>query len=122
LHKKRLSPSERHTIEAAMKGEPFPGLVYRRGEFSIVGNMLVLPGIGRIPFLGDVPPKGSLYISHIPKQPTLRVALFDPGHFLPGQECLFSNLLDRYRHVSPQLREAFPYPIKRGDVLFTCLW
>jgi len=60
MHKKRLSPPERHAIEAAIKGEPFPGLVYRRGEFSIMGNMLVLPGIGRIPFLGDVPPKGKI--------------------------------------------------------------
>jgi hypothetical protein len=60
MHKKRLSPPERHAIEAAMKGEPFPGLVYRRGEFSIAGNMLVLPGIGRIPIPGDVPPKGKI--------------------------------------------------------------
>jgi hypothetical protein len=43
-----------------MKGEPFPGLVYRRGEFSIAGNMLVLPGIGRIPIPGDTPPKGKI--------------------------------------------------------------
>jgi hypothetical protein len=57
MRKKRLSPPVRHTIEAALKGEPFPGLVYRRGEFALAGNMLVLPGIGRIPFLGDVPPK-----------------------------------------------------------------
>ena len=60
MHKKRRSPPERHAIEAAMIGEPFPGLVYRRGEFSLAGNMLVLPGIGRIPFLGDVPPKGKI--------------------------------------------------------------
>ena len=60
MHKKRLSPPERHAIEAAMIGEPFPGLVYRRGEFSIAGNMLVLPGIGRIPILGDAPPKGKI--------------------------------------------------------------
>jgi hypothetical protein len=60
MHKKRLSPPERHAIEAAMKGEPFPGLVYRRGEFSIAGKMLVLPGIGRIPLPGDVPPKSKI--------------------------------------------------------------
>jgi hypothetical protein len=60
MHKKRLSPPERHAIEAAIKGEPFPGLVYRRGEFSIAGNMLVLPGIGRIPIPGDAPPKGKI--------------------------------------------------------------
>ena len=60
MHKKRLSPPERHAIEAAMIGEPFPGLVYRRGEFSIMGNMLVLPGIGRIPIPGDAPPKGKI--------------------------------------------------------------
>jgi hypothetical protein len=60
MHKKRPSAPERHAIEAAMKGEPFPGLVYRRGEFSIAGNMLVLPGIGRIPIPGDVPPKGMI--------------------------------------------------------------
>jgi len=35
MRKKRLSAPERHAIEAALKGEPFPGLVYRRGEFSI---------------------------------------------------------------------------------------
>jgi hypothetical protein len=57
MHKKRLSAPERHAIEAALKGEPFPGLVYRRGEFSIAGNMLVLPGIGRIPIPGDIPRK-----------------------------------------------------------------
>src|SRR5258708_21985730 len=34
MRKKRLSAPERHAIEAALKGEPFPGLVYRRGEFS----------------------------------------------------------------------------------------
>jgi len=60
MRKKRLSAPVRHAIEAAMKGEPFPGLVYRRGEFSLAGNMLVLPGIGRIPFLGDVPPQGKI--------------------------------------------------------------
>ena len=60
MHKKQLSPPVRHAIEAAVKGEPFPGLVYRRGEFSIAGNMLVLPGIGRIPILGDVPPKSKI--------------------------------------------------------------
>jgi hypothetical protein len=60
MHKKRRSAPERHAIEAALKGEPFPGLVYRRGEFSIAGNMLVLPGIGRIPIPGDVPPKGKI--------------------------------------------------------------
>ena len=60
MHRKRLSPPERHSIEAAMKGEPFPGLVYRRGEFSIAGNMLVLPGIGRIPIPGGTPPKGKI--------------------------------------------------------------
>ena len=60
MHKKRPSAPERHAIEAAMKGEPFPGLVYRRGEFSIAGNMLVLPGIGRIPIPGDVPPKDKI--------------------------------------------------------------
>ena len=60
MHKKRLSAPERHAFEAAMKGEPFPGLVYRRGEFSIAGNMLVLPDIGRIPIPGDIPPKGRI--------------------------------------------------------------
>jgi hypothetical protein len=60
MQKKRPSPPERHAIEAALKGEPFPGLVYRRGEFSITGNMLVLPGIGRIPILGAVPPKSKI--------------------------------------------------------------
>jgi hypothetical protein len=64
MHKKRLSAPERHAIEAALKGEPFPGLVYRRGEFSIAGNMLVLPDIGRIPIPGDIPPKGR--IGHAP--------------------------------------------------------
>src|SRR5215469_9898787 len=59
MRKKRFSPPMRHVMEAAMKGEPFPGLVYRRGEFSLAGNLLVLPGIGRIPFLGDVP-KGKI--------------------------------------------------------------
>ncbi len=60
MHKKRISAPERHAIEAAMKGEPFPGLVYRRGEFSIAGNMLALPGIGRIPIPGDIPPIGRI--------------------------------------------------------------
>ena len=60
MHKKRLSAPERHAIEAALKGETFPGLVYRRGEFSIAGNMLVLPDIGRIPIPGDIPPKGRI--------------------------------------------------------------
>ena len=60
MHKKRLSAPERHAIEAALKGEPFPGLVYRRGEFSIAGNLLVLPDIGRIPIPGDIPPKGRI--------------------------------------------------------------
>jgi hypothetical protein len=60
MHKKRLSAPERHAIEAALKGEPFPGLVYRRSEFSTAGNMLVLPGIGRIPIPGDIPPKGKI--------------------------------------------------------------
>ena len=60
MRKKRRSAPERHAIEAALKGEPFPGLVYRRGEFSIAGNMLVLPGIGRIPLPGGVPPKGKI--------------------------------------------------------------
>ena len=60
MHKKRLSAPERHAIEAALKGEPFPGLVYRRGEFSIAGNMLVLPDIGRIPIPGDIAPKGRI--------------------------------------------------------------
>jgi hypothetical protein len=60
MRKKRLSAPERHAIEAALKGEPFPGLVYQRGEFSIAGNMLVLPGIGRIPIPGDVPPQGKI--------------------------------------------------------------
>jgi hypothetical protein len=60
MHKKRLSAPERHAIEAALKGEPFPGLVYRRREFSIAGNMLVLPGIRRIPIPGDIPPKGKI--------------------------------------------------------------
>ena len=60
MRKKRRSAPVHHAIEAAMKGEPFPGLVYRRGEFSLAGNMLVLPGIGRIPLLGDVPPKGKI--------------------------------------------------------------
>jgi len=58
--KKRLSAPERHAIEAALKGEPFPGLVYRRGEFSLARNMLVLPGFGRIPIPGDVPPQGKI--------------------------------------------------------------
>jgi len=62
MHKKRLSAPERHAIEAALKGEPFPGLVYRRGEFSIAGNMLVLPDIGRIPIPGDIPPKGRIVL------------------------------------------------------------
>ena len=60
MHKKRLSAPERHAIEAALKGEPFPGLVYRRGEFSIAGNMLVLPDIGRIPIPDDIAPKGRI--------------------------------------------------------------
>ena len=60
MHKKRLSAPEHHAIEAALKGEPFPGLVYRRGEFSIAGNLLVLPDIGRIPIPGDIPPKGRI--------------------------------------------------------------
>ena len=60
MRKKRLSAPERHAIEAALKGEPFPGLVYRRGEFSLAGNMLVLPGFGRIPIPGDVPPQGKI--------------------------------------------------------------
>jgi hypothetical protein len=60
MHRKRLSAPERHAIEAALKGEPFPGLVYRRGEFSIAGNMLVLPDIGRIPIPGDIAPKGRI--------------------------------------------------------------
>ena len=60
MHKKRHSAQERHAIEAALKGEPFPGLVYRRGEFSIAGNMLVLPDFGRIPIPGDIPPKGKI--------------------------------------------------------------
>jgi len=60
MHKKRLTAPERHAIEAAMKGEPFPGLVYRRGEFSIAGNMLVLPDFGRIPMPGDISPKGKI--------------------------------------------------------------
>jgi hypothetical protein len=60
MHKKRLSAPERHAIEAALKGEPFPGLVYRRGEFSIAGHMLVLSGIGRIPIPGDIPPKSRI--------------------------------------------------------------
>ena len=60
MHKKRLSAPERHAIEATLKGEPFPGLVYRRGEFSIAGNMLVLPDIGRIPIPGDIAPKGRI--------------------------------------------------------------
>ena len=60
MRKKRLSPPVRHAIEAALKGEPFPGLVYRCGEFSLAGHMLVLPGIGRIPLLGDIPPKGKI--------------------------------------------------------------
>jgi hypothetical protein len=49
-----------HRRYQPLKGEPFPGLVYRRGEFSLAGNMLVLPGIGRIPILGDIPPKGKI--------------------------------------------------------------
>src|SRR5260370_23422108 len=60
MQKKRRSAPERHAIEAALKGEPFPGLVYRRGEFSLAGDMLVLPGIGRIPLPGDIPPKGKI--------------------------------------------------------------
>jgi hypothetical protein len=47
-------------MEAALKGEPFPGLVYRRGEFSIAGDMLVLPDVGHIPIPGDVPPQGKI--------------------------------------------------------------
>ena len=58
--KQRLSAPERHAIEAAQKGAPFPGLLYRRGEFSIAGDMLVLPGFGRIPLPGDVPPQGKI--------------------------------------------------------------
>jgi len=60
MRRKRLPPPMRHAMEAAMEGEPFPGLVYRRGEFSLAGNMLVLPGIGRIPIPGDVPPKDKI--------------------------------------------------------------
>src|SRR5216684_4047960 len=60
MHKKRLSAPERHAIEAAMKGEPFPGLVYRRGEFSIAGNMLVFRCFVRIPIPGDISPKGKI--------------------------------------------------------------
>ena len=60
MRKKRLSAPERHAIEAALKGEPFPGLVYRRGEFSLAGNMLVLPSFGRIPIPGDIPPQGKI--------------------------------------------------------------
>jgi hypothetical protein len=60
MRKKRLSAPERHAIEAALKGEPFPGLVYRRGEFSIAGNMLALPGFGPIPIPGDIPPQGKI--------------------------------------------------------------
>lgn len=60
MRKKRLSAPERNAIEAALKGEPFPGLVYRRGEFSIAGDMLVLPDFGRIPIPGDVPPKDKI--------------------------------------------------------------
>jgi hypothetical protein len=60
MHKKQLSPPERHAIEAALKGEPFPGLVYRRGEFSIAGNTLVLPDFGPIPIPGDIPPQGKI--------------------------------------------------------------
>ncbi len=58
--KKRLSAPERHAIEAALKGEPFPGLVYRCGEFSLAGDMLVLPGFGRIPIPSDIPPQGKI--------------------------------------------------------------
>ena len=60
MRKKRLSAPERHAIEAALKGEPFPGLVYRRSEFSVAGNMLVLPDFGRIPIPGDIPPQGKI--------------------------------------------------------------
>ena len=58
--KQRLAAPVRHAIEAAMKGEPFPGPVYRRGEFSLAENMLALPSIGRIPLRGDVLPKGKI--------------------------------------------------------------
>ena len=37
MHKQTLCPSA-HAIEAALKGEPFPGLVYQRSEFSIAGT------------------------------------------------------------------------------------
>jgi hypothetical protein len=60
MRKKRFSAPERHAIEAALKGEPFPGLVYRRGEFSIAGDMLVLPDFGHIPIPGDIPPKNKI--------------------------------------------------------------
>jgi hypothetical protein len=60
MRKQRLSAPERHAIEAALKGEPFPGLVYRRGEFSIAGDMLVLPDFGCIPIPGDVPPQDKI--------------------------------------------------------------
>jgi hypothetical protein len=60
MPKKRRSAPERHALEAALKGEPFPGLVYRRGEFSLAGNMLALPDFGRIPIPGDIPPKGKI--------------------------------------------------------------
>src|SRR5712691_3415885 len=49
-----------HKRYQPLKGEPFPGLVYRRGEFSIAGNMLALPGFGPIPMPGDIPPQGKI--------------------------------------------------------------
>jgi hypothetical protein len=57
---RQLLPPERHAVEAGLKGEPFPGLVYKRGEFDLVGNRLVLPGIGTIPIGGDFPPPGEI--------------------------------------------------------------
>jgi hypothetical protein len=67
MHKKRPFPPGRHAIEAALKGEPFPGLVYQHGEFSLAGNMLVLPGIVRIPIPGDIPPKSRIVSVNLQK-------------------------------------------------------
>jgi hypothetical protein len=67
---RHLLPPERHAIEAGIAGKPFPGLVYKRGEFDIVGNLLVLPGIGPIPIGGDLPSPGEI----------LRVTLREDGN------------------------------------------
>ncbi len=66
MQKKRRSAPERHAIEAALKGEPFPGLVYRRGEFSLAGAH---PSPGRYPAerqgrVGHAPGRGRWLDSH----------------------------------------------------------